>query len=53
MIVVISSREFKFNPVKLQVILIQVDDIKRRPPIFKKKIENEKNVVNFKGKFRF
>ena len=31
---------------------VLVDDTKLRPPIFRKKIENEKNIVNFKGKSR-
>ena len=26
--------------------------IKPRPPIFRKKIENKRNIVNFKGKLR-
>ena len=30
-----------------------VDDIKYRPPIFRKKTENEEKCANFKGKIQF
>ena len=38
------SKEFK-DAVKN----VLVDDTKLRPPIFRKKIENERNIMNLKG----
>ena len=32
---------------------VLVDDIKYRPPIFRKKTENEEKCANFKGKIQF
>ena len=34
-------------------LFVLVDDIKYRPPIFRKKTENEEKCANFKGKIQF
>ena len=42
---------FEMNMISVATEL--VDDIKYRPPIFRKKTENEEKCANFKGKIQF